>query len=110
MEVPNLLPAHTRQARVAELLVGLQRENDRLIEFVGLTTIDRKLEAIDDLLRSSPFLTWARDAVPVMPLWRGSEVLANQAADLVELLQRHMPAAHRAAGSSWRFGEWGAVE
>lgn len=102
---PGVAPPRSRQVLVTQLVADIDIEHETLVGLVGLTSELLALDELDDVLHRSPFLGWSREVAPLIPAVATSDVLASQAADLIEAVQRSMRPAARAAGASWRFGD-----
>jgi len=99
-------PPRSRQQFAVELHAQLQAVRDELVALAGTGVLAHEADEVDRLLSNSPFVILVRDAIPAAPHWRARAQIAADAADVVAAVQELMPVAARAAGPTWRYGQW----
>ncbi len=99
-------PPRTKQQYLRELLSRLDLELEELSSLAAAGVLTRELDTVDEALRSSVFMRMVRDAFSVLPRQRERLVIASGAAKVLTVVQAVLPVAARAAGTSWKYGEW----
>jgi hypothetical protein len=99
-------PPRSRQQFVIELHAQVQAVREELVALAGAGVLAHEADELDRLLSSSPFMSLVRDAFPSAPHWRNRSQIAADAADVLAAVQGLMPVAAKAAGPTWRYGQW----
>jgi len=99
-------PPRSRQQFVVELHAQLQAVRDELVALAAAGVLAHQADEVDRLLSNSPFVIFVRDAIPAAARWRARAQLAADAANVVAAVQELMPVAAKAAGPTWRYGQW----
>jgi hypothetical protein len=102
----NVFPARTKQVWVGQCLSTLEEAVAVALSLGTHTSAADRVQHLDARLRGGTFLGWLRTAVPVDPRVRsGAEVLAQDAADVLEAVQREFKFFADRARPGWRFGQ-----
>ncbi len=99
-------PSRTRQQFLRDLLSKLDLELEELSSLAAAGVLTRELDTVDEALRSSVFMGLVRDVFSVLPLHRDRLLMASEVAKVLTVVQAVLPVAARAAGTSWKYGEW----
>jgi hypothetical protein len=105
----KVYPPRTRQQRIVELRAELNATVEELVSLSAAGVLTGEVNRLDQALTTSAFLSLVRTAFAITPGYKNGSTIARDAADLLEQVQREMPAAAAAAaaaaGSSWRYGD-----
>jgi len=102
----KVFPVRTRRSQLITLLALLEDNIDELAGLAAAGVLAREADIVDRALSRSGFLSCVRSAAAGVRWDSGRPIVGDQAAALLEQLQQVLPAAARAAGSTWNYGEW----
>jgi hypothetical protein len=102
--VPNLAPARTKAAWVAQCVAEIDAELETALGLAALTSEVERLERLDRALRSGGFSVFLRNTAVMSPVVQPASVIAGQAADVLEVVQEQVRYFSKQGGTGWRWG------
>lgn len=102
----NVYPPRSRQRHLSQLLTQLDELVTDLAALTAAGVLSAEVNELDRRIRGSAFISMVRSFV-VEPSSRSRHpVVTDAAAELLEQVQLILPAASRAAGKTWKYGNW----
>jgi hypothetical protein len=104
-EKAAVFPPRSKQAWLAQCVADIDQSLEVALSIGAQTEAAPRVERLDTALRSSPFASWARDVAPTAALAGGGDMLAGQAADVLDVVQKEFRFFADRGGEQWRFGK-----
>jgi len=102
-EDANIIPPRSKQAWLAQCIDEIDEALDVVLALGAQTSQAARMERLDDALRSREFMVYARTAIP--RIREGGDLLAAQAANVLDEVQAEFRYFSDRGGPRWKFGQ-----